>query len=281
MTEETKSIHFSEEIFIEKFFSHLNRQGPGSDRITRIAAELLPVFDINAHLADIQCGTGAQTLVLQNTLRRHITAIDSRITMISALQHTINQDPLLTNNISTLVSDPDNLPFPDNYLDLIWSENFIGPYGVDRILPLWNNWLRPGGYLVVSLCSFVRPDPPADEYLNSRFSYMRQITENLTRFNELGYQPLAHIIQPDDCWTDNHYIPLLMKIQEISAAQREDPIIKDFIEKRSREIQTYVKFKSYFRNVTYVLQKTACAAPPASAANNDTSDNDAPTDTQA
>ena len=98
----------------------------------------------NAHLADIQCGTGAQTLVLQNTLRRHITAIDSRITMISALQHTINQDPLLTNNISTLVSDPDNLPFPDNYLDLIWSENFIGPYGVDRILPLWNNWLRPG-----------------------------------------------------------------------------------------------------------------------------------------
>lgn len=249
------SIFDSRQSFDDVFFGLLSRQGPGSDRMSHIVASMLPVFDINARIADIQCGTGAQTKVLQETLRRHIIAADSRTHMIASLQNAVNQDPLLTNNISTLVAKPDDLPFPKNYLHLIWCENFVGPYGVDKILQRWCRWLQPEAYVVFSLCSWVRSERPGDEYINKRFGYMRQVTENLLAFEKLGFSNLGHIVQPDDCWTDNHYIPMSMKIQELpkEVSQRND--VKQFIEDRRREIQSYVQFKSYFRNVFYILQR--------------------------
>lgn len=249
------SIFDSRQNFNDVFFSLLNRQGPGSDRMTHIVASLLPVFDINARIADVQCGTGAQTKVLHETLRRHIIAVDSRTNMIGPLQDTVSQDPLLTNNISTLVAKPDELPFPKHYLTLIWSENFVGPYGVDDILKRWRYWLQPEAYVVFSLCSWVRSDRPDDEYIDKRFSYMRQVSDNLKAFESLGFSNLGHIIQPDDCWTDNHYIPMSMKIQELPEEVRQRKDVKQFIEDRRREIRSYVQYKPYFRNVFYILQK--------------------------
>ena len=255
------SIFDSRQNFNDVFFSQLDRQGPGSDRFTHIVASLLPVFDINAHIADVQCGTGAQTKVLHETLRRHIIALDSRTSMIASLQNAINQDPLLTNNISTLVAEPDNLPFPKHYLHLIWCENFVGPYGVNQILKRWRYWLRPDAYVVFSLCSWVRSDRPANNYIDNRFSYMRQVTENLQTFEELGFRNLGHIVQSDDCWTDNHYIPMSLKIQELPDEVRKRKDVKQFIENRSQEIQSYVQYKSYFRNVFYILQKQPSMSP--------------------
>ncbi len=255
------SIFDPNQSFSDNFFGLLNRQGPGSDRATQIAASLLPVFDLNAHIADIQCGTGAQTKILHDTLRRHVIALDSRTNMIATLQEAINQDPQLTNNISTLVAKPDDLPFPKHYLDLIWSENFVGPYGVDKILKRWSHWLRPDAFVVFSLCSWVRSERPDDEFIAKRFGYMRQVTENLQLFEQLGFRTLAHIVQHDDCWTDNHYIPMSMKIQELPSDIRRRKEVRAFIEDRSKEIHSYVQYKSYFRNVFYILQKQQDQVP--------------------
>lgn len=103
---------------------------------------------------------GAQTKVLHETLRRHIIAVDSRTNMIGPLQDTVSQDPLLTNNISTLVAKPDELPFPKHYLNLIWSENFVGPYGVDDILKRWRYWLQPEAYVVFHSAPGFAPTGP-------------------------------------------------------------------------------------------------------------------------
>lgn len=47
-----------------QFFESLPRQGPGDDRYTETLYRLLPNLPKDPKIADMGCGTGAQTLVL-------------------------------------------------------------------------------------------------------------------------------------------------------------------------------------------------------------------------
>ena len=49
---------------IVDFFSRLNRQGPGSQQVTRQALSFIGELSDNAKIADIGCGSGGQTITL-------------------------------------------------------------------------------------------------------------------------------------------------------------------------------------------------------------------------
>ena len=56
---------------------HMQRQGPGSPRVTEKAIELTGLMDRRElDIADIGCGTGGQTLSLASHLDGKITAVD-------------------------------------------------------------------------------------------------------------------------------------------------------------------------------------------------------------
>ena len=72
---------------IADFFKRLNRQGPGGDEETRRALALLPDLPARARVADIGCGSGAQTAVLATALpQAHITAVDLLPEMIEGVE---------------------------------------------------------------------------------------------------------------------------------------------------------------------------------------------------
>ena len=52
---------------IVDFFSRLNRQGPGSQQVTRQALSFIGELSDNAKIADIGCGSGGQTITLAET----------------------------------------------------------------------------------------------------------------------------------------------------------------------------------------------------------------------
>ena len=64
---------------IVDFFSRLNRQGPGSQQVTRQALSFIGELSDNAKIADIGCGSGGQTITLAENTKGQITAIDSEI----------------------------------------------------------------------------------------------------------------------------------------------------------------------------------------------------------
>ena len=64
---------------IVDFFSRLNRQGPGSQQVTRQALSFIGELSDNAKIADIGCGSGGQTITLaENTKDRSRRSIYSR-----------------------------------------------------------------------------------------------------------------------------------------------------------------------------------------------------------
>lgn len=57
--------------------SHSERQGPGSEKETLRALELMNLSgDRNLKIADIGCGTGGQTITLAQNLNGKIIAVD-------------------------------------------------------------------------------------------------------------------------------------------------------------------------------------------------------------
>lgn len=59
-----KSIHDFDFNIICEYFSCLDRQGPGSDMMTRKALNAVPAIGKGCVVADLGCGTGSQTLQL-------------------------------------------------------------------------------------------------------------------------------------------------------------------------------------------------------------------------
>jgi len=61
---ENHSIHEFDVNLIVEYFSNINRQGPGSPEVTLKALSFTDDLSAEAHVADLGCGTGGQTMTL-------------------------------------------------------------------------------------------------------------------------------------------------------------------------------------------------------------------------
>ena len=76
MSNDNSSIHDFDFNLICEYFSHVERQGPGSPEVTLRALSFTEPLTENARIADIGCGTGGQTMTLAQYCPGQITGID-------------------------------------------------------------------------------------------------------------------------------------------------------------------------------------------------------------
>src|SRR6056297_600333 len=138
-----------------------NRQGPGSKEETLRALSFTKLpQNRQVKIADIGCGTGAQTITLAQNTNSHITAVD----LIPAFLDELNRrsEKLgLSGNITTIEKSMDQLPFKNEEFDIIWSEGAIYNIGFANGVEQWKRFLKRGGYLAVSEMTWIqlqRPD---------------------------------------------------------------------------------------------------------------------------
>src|SRR6056297_2130329 len=127
-----------------------NRQGPGSKEETLRALSFIKLPDNRQlKIADIGCGTGAQTITLAQNTNSQITAVDLFPAFLDKLCE--NSEKLgLSNKIITLEKSMDQLSFMAEEFDMIWSEGAIYNIGFENGLKKWNTFLKPGGFLAIS-----------------------------------------------------------------------------------------------------------------------------------
>ena len=118
MEKESISIHEFDFKLICKYFSTLERQGPGSPEATIKALSFIDNLTKESRIADVGCGTGGQTRVIASHTSGHITGIDLFPAFIDLFN--INAKKLnLQDRIKGIVGSMDNLPFQHQALDLI------------------------------------------------------------------------------------------------------------------------------------------------------------------
>jgi len=148
------TIHEFDFALINEFFTELERQGPGSPEETIRALGFIDNLSYKTKIADLGCGTGAQTMVLAQNTEATITALDLYAGSIDKLNVTAGKLGL-QNRVKGIVGSMDNLPFQNDEFDLIWSEGAIANIGFEKGLNHWKGFLKKDGYVAVTYESWV------------------------------------------------------------------------------------------------------------------------------
>ena len=192
---------------------HLNndRQGPGSEEMTRLALDIARVDKAACYrMADLGCGTGAQTLTLAQELQGEIVAVDLFETFLEKMQERIHNAHLKA-SVTSLAAFIDHLPFAEGEFDIIWSEGAVYNIGFRKGAGYWKNFLKEGGILAVSELSWTTGSRPneLEQFWKEAYPEVDTVSNKIRVLEDLGYKVLGHFILPEYCWMENYYLPLL------------------------------------------------------------------------
>jgi SAM-dependent methyltransferase len=238
-----------------RLFEGLPRQGPGSDACTREALRRLGALPAAPRVLDLGCGSGRSTLVLAQTLRTKVVAVDNHQPFLDQLQAAARQRNL-SHLIETRCEGMATPGMPSGSVDLLWSEGAIYFLGFEHGLCLWRPLLAPGGCVAVSECSWLTGNPPAEAaaYFGAGYPGMAGIAENLERARAAGFEVVDHFTLPPAAWWDEYYAPLARRITEL--APEADPELAEIISETRQEIELYRRHHDSYGYVFYLLRQS-------------------------
>lgn len=239
------------------FHRPAERQGPGSDALTRTMLRLLEhEFGPTAQIADIGCGTGSATIVLAQETQASITAVDLFPDFLQELEQrarALGQH----HRITTRSESMEKLSFAPESLDLIWSEGAIYNMGFERGVQAWKAFLKPGGYLAVSEIAWTTADRPQEltDYWQQEYPEIDTISAKIRVLEQNGYAPLAHVVLPPSCWLDHYYGPMQERFAAFLEKHHHSAVATQLIEQEQQEIAYYQKYRGYYSYGFFLAQK--------------------------
>ncbi len=256
MNEENKSIHEFDINLICEYFSHLERQGPGSPEVTIKALSFIDNLNHNSQIIDLGCGTGGQTMVLAQNAPGHISGIDLFPTFIELFRHNA-QKMNLQDRVKGIIGSMDQLPFQDKELDLIWSEGAIYNIGFERGLNEWRKFLKKDGFIAVSEASWFTEKRPAEieEFWMDAYPEIDTIPNKLAQMQKAGYIPIASFILPENCWLEHFYTLHISAMENFLKKHAGNKTAIDFIANQRHEAQLYNKYKKYYGYAFFIGKK--------------------------
>lgn len=234
-----------------------DRQGPGGAEQTELAIDLARI-DRNTPLkiADIGCGTGASTLLLGHLLNAQITAVDLFQPFLDVLTSRA-QAAGLADRIETLCCSMDDLPFPAEQYDVIWSEGAIYNMGFENGITQWRRYLKPGGRLVVSELTWITDSRPqaVQQHWQAEYPEVDMASAKLRILEENGYSPIGYFVLPQRCWLENYYRPLQGHLAAFLSRHSDNCTARTIAEAENQELALYERYKDYYSYGMYLASR--------------------------
>jgi len=236
----------------------LERQGPGSPEMTIKASSFLDHLDNTSRIADLGCGTGGQTMTLAQNIPGKITGVDLYPGFINVFNE--NAKKLnLQERVTGIVGAMENLSFPKEEFDLIWSEGAIDHIGFAKGLNYWHGFLKKGGYIAVTSASWFTAERPAEV---EKFWFdaipetgIGTIGQNTSTLQNAGYVPIAVFTLPEKCWTDHYFIPREAAEKALLEKYPGNKTVESYIADEKYEVELYAKYKQYYGYTFYIGKK--------------------------
>jgi len=241
------------------FDLHLSgqRQGPGSPESTRKALSFIDLdLQSKLQIADIGCGTGAQTFTLAQETQAAIVAVDFSETFLAELNRRAKglgyQD-----QIHTLQSTMEELPFESDQFDIIWAEGSIYNMGFQKGVNSWKPFLKPGGYLAVSELIWLQPKRPAaiESYWTQHYPDIQLPSGKIKILEEEGFQLCGYFPLPPSDWVDHYYLPIEERIPAFLERHHHHETVQKMAIQEAEEFAHYQKYLDFYSYGFYVAQK--------------------------
>lgn len=239
------------------FHKDAKRQGPGSSSDTLKALSLIDLDQNKAlKIADIGCGSGAQTITLAQNIEGQITAVDlfsAFLTKLNARAKALG----LQDKIATLEQSMEDLPFGEEEFDIIWSEGAIYIIGFEAGIKKWKKYLKPGGYLAVSEITWITNSRPGEieEYWQNEYPQIDTASNKIKILEENGYSPVGYFILPQKSWMDNYYKPIEDRFDGFLKKHHHSEMARSIVDSEREEIRKYRTYKDYFSYGFYIAKK--------------------------
>jgi ubiquinone/menaquinone biosynthesis C-methylase UbiE len=163
----------------------------------------------------------------------------------------------LQERVKGIVGLMDDLPFGNEAFDLIWSEGAIANTGFEKGLNYWKGFLKKGGYIAVTYESWFTDERPAEieKWWLDAVPEIDTTGHNISIMQKAGYIPVAAFTLPENCWTENYFIPQKTRQEEFLKKHAGNKTVEDFIEFMRYEAELYSKYKQYYGYVFYIGKK--------------------------
>ena len=243
------------------FFKDIPRQGPGSPSETLKAFELTGLkSDDQLQIADIGCGTGAQTLTLAAHTKGYITAVDLYPEFLDKLKYKALTMGI-QDQINTDVQSMDSLPYENYSFDLIWSEGAIYIMGFQEGTIAWRKLLKDNGILVVSEISWFTETRPVEleKFWQNAYPQIDTVLNKEKFLNKAGYAVITTFRLPEYCWIENYYRPIQAHIPQFLQKYRKTLEAQNLVIELEQEIEMYEKYKDFYGYGFYIAQKNRSA----------------------
>jgi SAM-dependent methyltransferase len=234
----------------------LERQGIGSAEMTIKALSFVENLNNSSKVLDLACGTGGQTMVLRQNLTGSIIGMDIYPAFIDVFND--NAKKLnLQNRVKGIVGSMDNLSFPKEEFDLIWSEGAIDNIGFEKGLNHWNGFLKKNGYVAVTCQSLLTYERPAEieKFWTDVGASIDTTESNISIMQKVGYGFVAAFALPEKCWTDYYFIPREAADKALLEKYPGNETVKAYVEENKVEVELYSKYKQYYGYVFYIGKK--------------------------
>jgi SAM-dependent methyltransferase len=234
----------------------LERQGFGSPEMTLKALSFIPAFDGGTKVADLACGTGGQTITLAQNIAGNIVGVDQIPSFIDILGDKAKKLNM-GDRVSGIVGDITNLPFGKEEFDLIWSEGVIDSIGFEKGLTYWNGFLKKGGYVAVTCPSWltVEHSTEVQKFWTDAGSGLDTIGDNIDAMQKSGYSFVAAFTLPEECWTDNYFIPRGVAEKTFMERHPGNKTVEEYMESSKREVELYSKYKQHYGYVFILVKR--------------------------
>ncbi|MBN2050634.1 MAG: class I SAM-dependent methyltransferase [Spirochaetales bacterium] len=239
------------------FHMNAQRQGPGSTADTLRALSFISLVGKKTlKIADIGCGSGAQTIVLAQNTKSHITAVDLFPEFLDRLSDKA-EGLGLQDKITTLEASMDDLPFGKEEFDILWSEGAIYIIGFEAGIKKWRDYLKPGGYLAVSEITWLTNKRPKEieEHWKSEYPEIDTASNKIRLLEENGYSPVGYFFLPEKSWIDTYYAPMEERFAAFLERHGNSERARDIVDGEKDEIRKYKKYKDYFSYGFYLGKK--------------------------
>ncbi len=241
------------EIFLEAF-DGMPRLGPGQKAATQRAFRSLDL-PAEVRILDVGCGNGRQTLDLAEVSSGSITAVDNHAPFLKRLAQDANAGGF-GERVRPVCMDMAALDFPGETFDLIWSEAAIYNIGFAKGLSTWKSLLADGGQIVVSEACWLRPDPPPEiqQWWQQEYPAMTDVQSNLALIREAGFKPLGHFVLPTEAWTDEYFVPLQARIEQLRVKYDSEPEASGVLDMLQSEIDQYEKYGDWYGYAFFMMR---------------------------
>lgn len=239
------------------FHKDAQRQGPGSDADTLKALSFIEIENNKTYkIADIGCGSGAQTITLANAINAQITAVDLFPEFLEKLNQNAKSKGF-EHKIKTLQASMDELPFEKEMFDIIWSEGAIYNIGFENGIKLWKEFLKIGGLIALSELTWLTNERPSEieEHWNAEYSEIDTASNKIKILEDNGFSFLGYFYLPQSSWIENYYQPMENRFDNFLKKHNNSKIAQDIVEGEKKEIQLYKKYISYISYGFYIAKK--------------------------